>query len=154
MSFEVEESPIEEPILAVNGEPEGWVNTLVPLTLVSPYYSETGRHLIAVNTSGVPARGAELIQGIKREMQEWFGSKVRDWKPISTYCIEAALPAYEAGSRSLARLGVGLPPWLKVCGDQLSIPAIEGAVSSAITAAEEILRIEGKGLPIRRLRSA
>jgi phytoene dehydrogenase-like protein len=140
--FEASESPISEPILALNGEGRGLVNHFIVMNQLSPAYSCTGKSLISVNTVGIPSMDdAELISGAQKQLRSVLGTQVSSWKALRVDRIAHALNSFSPAQLMLRKAQeVKLAHWLYVCGDHLETPSIEGAIISGKKAAASILR--------------
>lgn len=156
--FAAPEPPEERPILMLNGEGKGIINHAAVMTQVSPRYSSTGEALIAATTVGVQFhQDADLIFAARKQLREWFGSQVDQWRLIKLYRVPHALPSYEPFNQ-VGRGPSFLPDWLKVCGDHLETPSIESAVRTGKKAALEIIAAlqsqrRAKIIPFRRAAS-
>jgi phytoene dehydrogenase-like protein len=139
--FSAETSPLDEPILVLNGESDGLVNNLCVPSDVSSRYAPPGASLISVTVLGNPALDeSALTDAIRVELKEWFGEQVERWRHLKTYRIAHALPV--TGSKGLveSRRPVRLKEGLYICGDYRETPSIEGALISGRRAAEAVLQ--------------
>jgi len=110
------------------------VNNLSTLTEVSPGYAPPGRALVSASVLG--AREPDTA-AVLHQLEGWFGPVVRSWRPLRTYAISKALPAYPVGWTfdDEPRLGRGL----YACGDHRAHPSLNGALRSGRRAAEAVL---------------
>ncbi|MHB8899555.1 MAG: NAD(P)/FAD-dependent oxidoreductase [Thermoguttaceae bacterium] len=139
--FTAEESPLDEPILVLNGEGNGLVNNLCVPSDISSRYAPPGASLISATVLGNPEFDeSALTDAVRAELKVWFGEQVERWRHLKTYRIAHALP--ELGSHGLAELSrpVRLKEGLFVCGDHRDTPSIEGALVSGRRAAEAVLQ--------------
>lgn len=144
--FAAEIAPLDEPLLALDGNGEGPVNNVAVLSKVSAAYAPKGQHLISAtclideNCSEINgADEAKLIANAQVQLKKWFGASVDDWRHLKTYVIAHALPDQT-------------PPWLTppsrpvqtelpntyVCGDHRENASINGAMVSGRKAAEAL----------------
>ena len=143
------QSPIEGPILALNGEgPDGGpINNLAVMSQVSPRYAPKGQELIAVSVVGVAPAGngaMESLEGAVREHAErWFGAdQVRAWRLVGAYPIEYALPLARVTQWESSSTRV--TDNVYVCSDAQEQPSLQGALASGRRAAEAILAQRGR----------
>ena len=130
-------SPIDEPIIALNGSGEGIVNNVCVLSEVSRAYAPPGQHLISVSVLGLNDR-PDLPAAVKSELAAWFGPEVSDWQHLRSDRIEHALPEQLPGSGG--RTWADLPTGLHLCGDYQTSASIEGAITSGHKTAESLIR--------------
>lgn len=127
-------SPINEPIIALNGSGVGMVNNVCVLSDVSRAYAPPGQHLISVSVLGLDAR-PDLSAAVIDELGAWFGSEVRAWRHLRTDCIEHALPEQLPGGGEIQ----STTPGLHLCGDYQTSASIEGAIISGQETAERLI---------------
>jgi phytoene dehydrogenase-like protein len=145
--FSSEKAPIDEPILILNGE-RGVVNNLAVMSLVSERYAPAGAELISVTL--LDDLHADLDQAetaARYELSSWFGPEVDSWKTIDRQNIRYALPRQTPPSLEPPQRDVQLRPGLFVCGDHRDTASIEGAVTSGLRTASEILHAKQIGDP-------
>ncbi len=128
-------SPIDEPIIALNGSAEGLVNNLCVLSNLSRAYAPPGQHLISVTVLGLN-ESPDLSAAIKDELVAWFGPEVREWRHLLTDCIANALPEQLPGDLSRP----SIPPGFHLCGDYQTSASIEGAITSGLETAACLIR--------------
>ncbi len=141
-------SPIEGPILALNGEgPDGGpINNLVVMSQVARRYAPPGQQLIAVSVVGVAPNSdaaMELLDAKVREHAErWFGADlVKDWRLVGAYPIEHALPL--ARTTQWEASATRVTDNVYICSDAQETPSLQGALASGRRAAEAILAQRG-----------
>jgi phytoene dehydrogenase-like protein len=138
--YSLGEPPVKGPILLLNGEPRGVVNNLTFMSEVSPLYAPRGRSLASVTVLGIPARDdAGLDDEVRRQLVDWFGMRVGEWKLERVYRIPRALPDQSAGALVEVRRTPRLQDWLVAAGDWRNIASINGALESGRLAAEAVL---------------
>jgi phytoene dehydrogenase-like protein len=145
--FSADEPPVAEATLVLNGTDEGPVNNLAVMSQVSSGYAPAGRELIAVVVVPEPNRqqgqnepGAMEAQ-VRRQLEAWFGSKVRDWDFLRSYWIPESLPAQGAGSLTPASRTARRSDGIILAGDHMETASIQGALQSGRIAAQ--LALEG-----------
>ena len=132
--FKAPTAPITEPILVLNGNKNGVVNTFCVPSIVASGYAPQGQHLISITvTQDMPDE--ELLTKITAEMREWFGEQVDKWQHLKTYRIERAIPLVTSG---VSQKKSHVEDHIYCCGDYMDIPSIHGAMLSGRRAAEEI----------------
>ena len=124
-------SPVNEPILMLNGDGIGPINTVVAMSDVSPAYAPAGQSLISVSSIG---EGTEA--SVRVQLREWFGPTAGDWRHLRTDYIPDALPDQTAGRLDPWQRPVRMRPGLYVCGDHRDQSSIDGAMTSGFRAAQ------------------
>lgn len=147
MYFATDSLPPGDPILYLDGDGRGPVNSVLALSRVSPFYAPRGQHLISASIIGAPS-STELEQVVREQMSQWFGADaVSKWRQLRTYQIRHAQPE----SRQL-RLGEGplasvIQPGLYRCGDWCEQISINGALLSGRRCGEAVMRALGEPSP-------
>lgn len=129
MYFSAPESPLHEPIIALNGG-DGLVNNVCVPSDVAREYAPEGKSLISVSVLGLPA-AENLEAAVQAELESWFGPQVRAWSHLQTYRIPQALPEQAA---------TPMKNGVFICGDHCRSASIEGAVASGMETAGSILK--------------
>ena len=139
--FAAEEPPIAEPYLILNGDGTGWVNSLTVPSIVAPSYAPADQHLISVVVIGHQSADTTTVEAtVRRELTEWFGTVVNDWRHLKTYHIVHALPE-QSPPMPDPTLGIAAEePGIYVCGEYGSVPGIQWALLSGRQAAEQVLK--------------
>lgn len=132
--FSAASAPVNEPILLLNGE-EGPVNNLTVLSVVSPQYAPPGRHLISVSVLESAAAAQDLEGLVRRQLGDWFGTSVNDWRLLRVEQIPDAVPSQRLAEEKSARVREGVYQ----CGDYCGIASIDTALASGTAAAEAVL---------------
>ena len=133
-------SVIGEPILALDGDGSGPVNTLCEPTALSRELAPAGEHLISASVVGTPQVGdADLDAAARDQLTGWFGGQVSGWRLLSVAHVPQAQPMQPPGSLSPPQRPTRLGARLFVCGDHRETSSIEGAMSSGERAAEALL---------------
>jgi phytoene dehydrogenase-like protein len=142
--FAAPEPPIQEPLLVLNGEGRGPINSLLVPSVLSEVYAPPGQALVTVNVLGNPVQDDTVLEAaVRDQLNEWFGNVIRDWRLLRIYRIARALPiqtppvAYPDAAISLVREG------LVVCGEYRGAPSIQWALVSGRRAGEAaaVLRV-------------
>jgi hypothetical protein len=138
--FSADQPPLSEPILVLNGEGKGLVNSMSVVSQVASTYAPPGASLISATVLGNPDMSDEELEiGVRDQLSDWFGRSIVDrWRHLRTYRISHALPDIPSSGfkpEKPARLQKGL----YLCGDYLDIPSINGAMASGRRAAEAVI---------------
>lgn len=142
--FDAERAPFRDPLLMLNGTGEGPVAHCCVPSNVQPGYAPGGRALVSVSVIGRSEsdRGAEqdLVQAVRDQLGGWFGNDVEGWRWLRSFRIPRAQPRLPTDQLAMTREGVlPLGDGLIACGDYLSTPSIQGAMSAGRYAAELLL---------------
>lgn len=129
-----DESPLGEPIIALNGTGTGLVNNACVISDVAPAYAPPGQHLVSASLLGLPEH-PDLPTAVREELAAWFGPSARDWRHLRTDRIPLALPEQGPGSR----LQPDLPAGIHACGDYRTTSSIEGAIASGEATAQTLI---------------
>ncbi len=136
--YSAPESPLNEPIVALNGEQSGMVcNVCVPSD-VSPHYAPNGRALVSVSVLDAEASEGVELQ-VLDELRQWFGPQVDSWEHLRTYAIPHGLPRPTPASQYPAHAIKQVNETTWVAGDHIANASIDGAMHSGQQAAEAIL---------------
>lgn len=136
--FAADESPVRGPWLVLNGDGAGPVNNLCVPSELHPTYAPGGKALVSVTVLGVTRNEGKLERDVRRQLSEWYGKGVEEWKHLHTYSIPEALTLQQPPCLELVRKPSKLSDGLFACGDYQSITSIEGAIASGTRCAEEI----------------
>jgi phytoene dehydrogenase-like protein len=133
--FAAPRSPINEPIIYLNGQPQQAINNLCVVSDVHSSYAPAGQALISI--SSLQSAEPELLtERVRQELHTWFGPTAKTWRHLRTDSIKRGLPSPELGRR--------IPHWQQhagvwLAGDYLSSASIEGAVTSGTACARAVL---------------
>ena len=138
--FAADRAPHPEPILMLDGDGAGPVNTVAVPSVVAPGYAPAGAALVSASVLGVPARDdAALAAAVRAQLTRWFGAGVARWRHLRTYRIPFAQPEQAPPALTPWRRDVRIRPGLYVCGDHRDNASINGALESGRRAAEAVL---------------
>ncbi len=136
--YAADRAPIEEPVLVLNGDGEGPINNLCVPSQVAAGYSPGQQSLVSVSVLGsVP--GVPVEPAVRRQLIDWFGSSVEQWKHLRTYRIRHALPCQPVGWLQPYQRPTSVHEGLFVCGDHIETASIQGALSSGRRAAAAVI---------------
>lgn len=126
--------PVGEPILVLDGDGRGPVNSVVEMPYASP-----GETLLSCSVVGAADEDPALEQRARTQLSGWFGEQVESWRHLRTYAIRRALPAQPPGVLEPPARPHRLGPGRYACGDALLNGSIEGAIVSGRLAARAVL---------------
>lgn len=137
--FAAKKDPITEPMLLLDADGDGPVNSLVVPSLLSPHYAPAGDSLIAVNVIGIPNQtDAELESAVRAQLNGWFGKAVAGWQHLKTFRIANALPSQMPPVENPRTFNPRRAEWLYLCGEYGNAATINWALYSGRRAAEAI----------------
>ncbi len=136
--FEAKKAPSKKAIVILNASSnKKWVNNLTVISNVSKAYAPIGKVLISVSYNGLAAvEDFELAENIKKELEQWYGNQVQDWKMIKTYRIDYALPIQDSVKNDIPISEIKISDTLFICGDHLLNGSINAAFKTGRLAAE------------------
>ncbi|MDF1699746.1 MAG: NAD(P)/FAD-dependent oxidoreductase [Planctomycetota bacterium] len=138
--FSAPSRPVQDAILALNGEGQGLINNLAVMSAVAPTYAPTGRELIVVSVLNHHGTSEdELLSAVQRELGDWFGAQVENWQHLRTYTIPRALPSQRPPALTPHERSVRMRSGVYVCGDHRDQSSIQGALESGLRTARKIL---------------
>lgn len=146
--FTATELPAGDPILSLDGDGRGPVNSVAVLSRVSPFYAPPGQHLICASIIGAPS-STELEKVVRQQMGRWFGeASVETWRCLRTYQIRHAQPEGRQLKLGKGPLSAQIEPGLYRCGDWCEDVSINGALLSGRRAGEAVMKALGEPLPV------
>ncbi len=138
--YAAQQSPVDEPILVLNGENDGPVNNLCVPNLVAPAYAPAGAHLISATVLQTVLQNEKQLElSVRLQLTKWFGLQVQRWRLLKTYRVVHALPRQLPPALDPPQKAVRLRPGLYICGDHRDNASINGAMASGRRAAEALL---------------
>lgn len=137
--YAAHESPLDEPILALNGDQDGLLNNVAVMSDVAATYAPEDETLISAVVVGDPAEDDESLERtVRRELIDWFGLPAGGWTHLRTYRIEHALPDQTPPSVAHDPSMVHHHDTVYVCGDYLRTASINDAMATGRMAAEAV----------------
>ena len=137
MYFAAPISPINEPIIALNGEGCGLVNNVCAVSDVSTGYAPRDKALMSVSILGMP-EDKNLEEEVRGELRVWFGEQVDKWQHLRTDRIRRALPEQSPMEDPGDSCGYQVRDGVMVCGDHCTTASIEGAIVSGLRSADAL----------------
>jgi phytoene dehydrogenase-like protein len=139
--FAAERPPFGVPLLVLNGEGEGLINSVTIPSLVSPAYAPEGQALIAVTIIGLPSlQDDQLNEAVRSQLAGWFGPEVSAWRHLRTYWIRHALPLQIPPLPDPTAPIHTVRPGLYVCGEYGNPASLQWAMASGRRTAEAIVQ--------------
>jgi phytoene dehydrogenase-like protein len=138
--FETTEPPLSEPLLVLNGEGKGPINSICCPSSVAPNYAPKNKALISVTIIGNPDQGDQQLEtAVRTQLTEWFGPSVKGWRYLRTYRILHALPMQVPPVPDPTSRPAQIRPGLFVCGEYQNVASIQWAMVSGRQAAEAVI---------------
>lgn len=138
--YAVDEPPITEPVLFLNGDGAGPVNNFAVISQVAPSYAPSGKHLVSTTVLGTHKLTDVQLSGfIIAQMKNWFGKVAGSWQFLRGYYLTHAQPQQFPGALEPPQRPVRVRPGVYVCGDHRDNASIQGAMVSGCRAAEAVL---------------
>jgi phytoene dehydrogenase-like protein len=137
LSFAAAEPPFRKPVLLLNGDGTGPVNSICVPSQIAPSYAPAGRALVVASVVGSPLANDELLErAVRTQLRGWFGRGVDEWRLLRIRRIAYAVPSHTPRTRAgkLARIR----PGLFICGDHCESGTMHGALRSGRRAAEAV----------------
>ena len=137
-AFAADGPPLPDACIFLNGTGSGPLGNATIMSNVSRDLAPPGRALVVA--SSLPGcHGWDDPDTIQRQLREWFGPAVDDWRLLTARTIAAALPDDAASDPHFAGRPSRLARGRYLCGDHTATPSINGALLSGRRAAEELL---------------
>jgi len=147
------ESPLDDPILVLDGDGGGPLNNVVVPSDVAPGYAPNGKALVGAVVVGNPSESDdELERAVRNQLIDWFGLEAGGWSHLRTVRVPYALPDQSPPFLQNPEREVRRRSGLYVCGDHNRTGSLNGAIASGRTAARAVLqdqktRSETDGVP-------
>lgn len=135
--FSLQQSFIGKPLIGLlTGD--RLVNNLIFMDDVSGTYSKNGRALLSVTILETVLEEKELIEAVKRELEDVSGIKAEYFQFVKAYFISHALPFLEDPKYSIPMTESKITDHVYLAGDYLLNGSINAAMTSGRLAAEAI----------------
>ncbi len=132
-------SPLDDPILVLNGDGVGPINNLAVPSDVAPGYAPDGRALVSVTVvEDAPEDEATLERSVREQLIDWFGLAAGGWTHLRSVEVPYALPDQAPPFLSPPEREVRRRPGRYVCGDHTRTASLNGAVASGRAAARAV----------------
>jgi len=137
--YDAPRSPLDAPLLVLNGEGVGPINNVAVPSDVAPGYAPDDRALVSVVIVGTPAEtGAALRRSVREQLIDWFGLQAGGWTHLQTQHLPYALPEQAPPFLSPPEKEVRRRPGLYVCGDHRRTASLNGAIAAGRAAADAV----------------
>ena len=134
------ESPLDDPILVLDGDNAGPINNVIVPSDVAPGYAPDDRALVAAVVVGDPSESdADLERAVREQLIDWFGLEAGGWDHLQTMRIPYALPDQSPPFLQDPERTVRRRSGLYVCGDHRRTGSLNGAIASGRAAARAVL---------------
>ena len=138
--YDTDEPPVSEPLLILNGEGQGPINSLCFPNRVAPSYAPKDKSLVSVTIIGNPDQSDKQIEtAVRVQLTEWFGSGASSWRYLRPYRILHALPIQIPPVSDPTSRPVQIRPGLFICGEYQNVASIQWAMVSGRQAAEAVI---------------
>ncbi len=138
--FETNELTLSEPLLVLNGEGKGPINSLCCPSSMAPSYAPKGKSLVSVTIIGNPNQSDQQLEtAVRVQLTEWFGPGVSRWRYLRTYRILHALPLQVPPVSNPTSRPAQLRPGLFMCGEYNNVASIQWAMVSGRQTAEAVI---------------
>jgi phytoene dehydrogenase-like protein len=136
--FEALTAPTKKAVVVLNASStKKWVNNVTVLSNVSEKYAPPGKVLVSVSYNGLAdVEDVELAENMKKELEQWYGKQVQNWKMIKTYRIDYALPIQDSVKNELSISEMKISDTIFICGDYLLNGSINAAFKTGRLVAE------------------
>ena len=140
--FSAPKPPVKEPMLVLNGNDDGPVNSLAVLSNVAPTYAPKGKHLISISVIDQDrVYDPGLTESVSEQLKSWFPkTEVDQWEHLRNYIISYALPRKHPQHFLKDTRQLGLEKHQFICGDHLFTASVNGALASGRQTGERILK--------------
>ena len=137
--YDAPRSPLDDPLLVLNGDGVGPINNVAVPSDVAPGYAPDDRALVSVVVVGPPPTPQDTLEReVRAQLIDWFGLQAGGWTHLQTQHIPYALPKQAPPFLSPPEKDVRRRPGLYVCGDHRRTASLNGAIASGRAAADAV----------------
>jgi hypothetical protein len=137
--YDAPRSPLDDPLLVLNGDGVGPINNVAVPSDVAPGYAPDDRALVSVVVVGAPPEPQDALEReVRAQLIDWFGLQAGGWTHLQTQHIPYALPEQAPPFLSPPEKDVRRRPGLYVCGDHRRTASLNGAIASGRAAADAV----------------
>lgn len=142
MYFSADKAPYHQKLIALNTNPNKFINNIAVMSNISKNYAPEGKSLISISIIDDcnNFNPNELELKVKEELKHWF-PECLEWVHLKTYKIPYALPENKQVTNDLNGKLFRLNDSTFICGDHLLNGSINAAMKSGRLAAEAILEL-------------
>jgi phytoene dehydrogenase-like protein len=132
-------------LLILRGDETGPIQSAVVLNDIAPSYAPSGKSLVSVSVDSkdedpVNVDDGAIVDRVRDELVRWFGARASQWRLLRTYRVPYALPQMTLEPVEQPVSMSDEAEGFYVIGDHRDTPSIQGAMSSGLRAAEQILQ--------------
>jgi len=132
-------SPLDEPVLVLNGDGVGPINNLAVPSDMAPGYAPDDRALMSVTVVEDPPEPNDTLERtVRNQLLDWFGLAAGGWTYLQTVHVPYALPEQAPPFLSPPERAVRRRPGLYICGDHTRTASLNGALASGHAAARAV----------------
>lgn len=139
LHFAAPTPPVDGPWLVLNGEgpADGPINDLCVPSEVAPGYAPADQAQVSVSVLGAAAREPDDALGaaVLDQLGRWFGGQVERWTCLGIDRVAGALPV---ATEREALFAAARARGVQLCGDHVSGPSIDQALSSGRALGERL----------------
>ena len=136
--FAADRAPLNSKKLVLSGN-GGPINNLCEISSVAPSYAPEGKALVSVSVVGKSEDTLTIVQPVRDQLRQWFGSVTDKWEMLRSYHIPYALPSQTTERTNPVLKPVDIAGKPIVCGDHRETSSIQGALNSGMRAAEAVM---------------
>ncbi len=137
--YDAPRSPLDDPLLVLNGDGVGPINNVAVPSDVAPGYAPKDRALVSVVVVGPPPDPQDTLEReVRAQLIDWFGLQAGGWTHLQTQHISYALPEQAPPFLSPPEKAVRRRPGLYVCGDHRRTASLNGAIAAGRAAADAV----------------
>jgi phytoene dehydrogenase-like protein len=137
--YDAPRSPLDDPLLVLNGDGDGPINNVAVPSDVAPGYAPDDRALVSVVVVEPPPPPHDTLERkVRAQLMDWFGLQAGGWTHLQTQHIPYALPEQAPPFLSPPERDVRRRPGLYVCGDHRRTASLNGAIASGRAAADAV----------------
>ena len=139
--YETDKPPTTEPVLILNGEGYGRINSVCVPSAIASTYAPGNKSLVAVTVLGDPFETDAIAdRELKSELSQWFKGDTASWRFLKMYRISHAVPDQSPPALNRAERAVKFRPGMYLCGDHRDNGSMNGAMVSGRRCAESIIQ--------------
>ena len=137
--YAARQSPLEDPLLVLNGDGVGPINNVAVPSDVAPGYAPDDRALVCAVVVGTPPDPNDALErAVREQLIDWFGLEAGGWTHLRTQHIPYALPEQAPPFLSPPEKSVRRRPGRSVCGDHRRTASLNGAIAAGRAAADAV----------------
>lgn len=132
--FEADQTPHKNKLVGIVAKKNALVNNVSIMSNVNPAYAPSGKHQIAVSIFD-NKYSQQIENQIKKECATWFGKQTDEWKMITRFQINRALPNQKTVKFDISKEESKIGSNVYLAGDGVLNGSINAALKSGRLAA-------------------